>query len=182
MPALSHPVSDYLQVHAPFFYLGFDRADVVFQTVKLTLQKAAAAKQVGIVIDLDAAVPRMELDALKIEQATLNLAGNAIEHTRPGTTVRLTARRDGGNVIVAVSDQGPGIPPEMMDKLFQPFARGGGGKTAGYQSHGLGLAIAKRMVEAHHGRIWAENQPDAGATFFFMLPIKPSSEPVKGTP
>lgn len=145
----------------------------VFQIACLTVKQVAAAKQVEVVTTLDPALPPLEFDPLKIEQATLNLLANAVEHTRPGTTVRLSARRDGGDVVVAISDQGPGIPAAMQGKLFQAFARGQAQKAGGHESHGLGLAIAKRMVEAHHGRIWAESPPGAGATFSFTLPIKP---------
>lgn len=143
-----------------------DLADI-FRTVEFTLKRLTTTKQVTLETLLDPSVPRLKLDVTRIEQAILNLAENAVEHTRPGTIVRLQARRDGGNILVTVSDAGPGIPAAKLGNLFQPFARGATGKD----SHGLGLAIAKRMIDSHRGRIWVESQPGEGTTFFFTLPI-----------
>jgi len=152
----------------------------IFQIASLSVKRIADAKQVQIEVALDPALPDLQLDRLKIEQVVVNLLGNAVEHTRPGTTVRLDARRDGDQVVVTVRDQGTGIPAALLDKLFQPFARGQTEKAGGHASHGLGLAIAKRMVEAHRGRIWAENNPDGGATFSFTLPVvRPAHPPLQ---
>ncbi len=145
----------------------------IFQTARLSLKPIADAKNVRIETILEP-VPTLPLDRLKLEQAVVNLLGNAVEHTLAGTTVGLWARLDGDQVAVSISDQGPGIPESMRDKLFQPFARGQRRKEGGHQSHGLGLAIAKRMVDAHQGRIWAESKTGGGATFTFTLPLKPN--------
>ena len=145
----------------------------ILQTAHVSLKQIADAKNVRIETVTDPDLPSLPLDPLKIEQVTVNLLSNAVEHTLPGTTVRLCARRDGDQVVVSVSDQGPGIPEAMKDKLFQPFARGQSQKAGGHQSHGLGLAIAKRMVDAHHGKIWADSKVGAGATFAFSLPLNP---------
>ncbi len=143
----------------------------IFKIACLSQKKKAEAKKVEVAVNLDPAIPDFPMDPIKVEQITVNLLGNAIEHTAFNSTVRLEGRLDGDHVVVSVSDQGPGIPEEMMGRLFQPFSRGQVHKPGGHTSHGLGLAIAKRMVEAHRGRIWAENKPGEGATFLFTLPI-----------
>lgn len=142
-----------------------------FRTACLSVKQNADARQVQVDVSLDASLPFFHMDRFKIEQAIINLLNNAVEHTRPGTTVRLCARREGREAIISISDEGPGIPASMKARLFQPFAKGQAQKTGGHASHGLGLAIAKRMVDAHHGRIWADSQPDKGTTFSFTLPI-----------
>jgi signal transduction histidine kinase len=75
-----------------------------------------------------------------------------------------------------VRDEGPGIAPEDQKRLFAPFARAGTRKTAGERSVGLGLAIARLVVEAHGGRIWVESQPDHGSTFIVTLPREEKGE------
>jgi signal transduction histidine kinase len=143
----------------------------IFQTASMSVRGSAEAKSVQIIVTLDPSLAPLPLDPLKIEQTVVNLLSNAVEHTRSGTAVRLAARHEPNHVIVSVSDQGPGVPPAMLDRLFQPFARWQGQKTPGHTSHGLGLAIAKRMVDAHQGRIWLEANSNQGATFSFSLPI-----------
>jgi signal transduction histidine kinase len=147
----------------------------ILQTACVSVKKVADARNVRVDVVLDAALPSVSLDRFKIEQAAVNLIGNAVEHTPPGTTVRVWARCEGDSAVISVSDQGPGIPDAVKATLFQPFARGQSRKPGGHESHGLGLAIAKRMVEAHHGRIWEDGHPGEGATFTFTLPLKPTA-------
>jgi signal transduction histidine kinase len=154
----------------------------ILRTACLSVKTVADAKRVTIHLAVDPALPALSFDALKIEQTVVNLLSNAVEHTRPETTVRVWARRAGAEVVVSVTDQGPGIPPSVKETLFQPFARGQTQKADGQDSHGLGLAIAKRMVEAHQGRIWAESASGEGATFAFALPLQRHDPIAKGQP
>lgn len=153
-----------------------------FRTASLSVKKNADAKQVRIDVNLDSSLPAFHMDRFKIEQAIVNLLNNAVEHSPPGATVGLSARREGEEAVISISDQGPGFSDSMRARLFQPFAKGETRKTGGHVSHGLGLAIAKRMVDAHHGRIWAESQTGHGATFSFALPILSGSETHPHTP
>jgi signal transduction histidine kinase len=82
----------------------------------------------------------------------------------------LSSRWDDQNLVFAVRDEGPGIDTEEQAKLFTAFGRAGTRKTAGERSVGLGLSIARLIVEAHRGRIWVESTPGQGATFLFALP------------
>lgn len=109
-------------------------------------------------------------DKEKLRQIVLNFIDNAIKYTKTGSiNVSLSRKKD--KVIFAVKDTGVGITPEIMATLFQKFARGDGARmnTAG---SGLGLYVAKEIVEAHNGRVWAESEGrDKGSTFFMELPI-----------
>jgi two-component system sensor histidine kinase KdpD len=110
------------------------------------------------------------IDGLLIEQALINLLENAAKYTPSGTPLELSAVEDGGAVVVAVADRGPGVPRDLVDRIFEKFYRlpregaGGGG--------GLGLAICRGIVQAHGGRIWAENRDGGGAVFRFAVPIE----------
>ncbi len=113
-------------------------------------------------------LPLVPLDGILIEQVLINLLENAAKHTPPGIAVRLTAEEREGAVIVAVTDTGPGIPPGEESRIFEKFCRG---TAAGLGGAGLGLAICRGIVEAHGGRIWAENCNEKGAAFLFTLPL-----------
>jgi two-component system sensor histidine kinase KdpD len=123
-------------------------------------------------VDVAADVPLVPLDDVLIEQVLINLLENAAKHTPPGTAVQLRAFRGDGEVILEVADTGPGIPAGEESRIFAKFYRGPGASRGGA---GLGLAICQGIVEAHGGRIWAENRPDKGAAFRFTLPL--ASEP-----
>ena len=116
-------------------------------------------------------VPPVLADFGYIERAIVNLIGNALQYSHPGTPIVMRARRQGGEAVISVSDQGPGIPDEDRAYLFQRYYRArAGGKREGL---GLGLYIARLVVEAHGGRIWVESEAGKGSTFFFTLPLAP---------
>jgi len=98
---------------------------------------------------------------------------NALRHTPAGGEILVTARADGSQIEVSVCDTGPGISPEDAAHLFERFYRGREERAAGTGT-GLGLSVAKAIVEAHGGRIWAENRPTGGACFHFTLPRAPA--------
>jgi len=99
----------------------------------------------------------------------LNLVGNAVKFTPEGGTISVSALpREGGEYEFAVSDTGPGIPPDKLGEVFEKFKQLSGDRPR--SGYGLGLNICKRIVELHGGRIWAESEPGAGARFVFRLP------------
>jgi signal transduction histidine kinase len=110
------------------------------------------------------------MDAPKLQQTLVNLLQNAIEHSRPGQVVQLSATQEPGAFLLSVRDEGPGLSLEEQARLFAPFARAGTRKTAGERSTGLGLAIARMMVDAHGGRLWVESLPGQGARFQLSIP------------
>ncbi len=119
-----------------------------------------------LAIKLPSDLPLIPCDGLLIEQVLHNLLENALKYTPDGTNISLSAVVGEGEVRVTVADQGPGIPPEDAERIFEKFVRGryaGGGV-------GLGLAICRGIVAAHGGRIWAENRTEGGAVFTFTLP------------
>jgi signal transduction histidine kinase len=131
---------------------------------------AARRKQVVLLVEVAAEDRLLIADASKLQQVLVNLIGNAVEHSLPGGRVWLSASWSGAEAVFAVRDEGPGISAEDQQRLFAPFARAGVRKTAGERSTGLGLAIARKIIETHRGRIWVESVPGCGATFFVALP------------
>jgi two-component system sensor histidine kinase GlrK len=128
------------------------------------------AKEIKMETEVGAELPPVKIDRERILQVLRNLLGNAVKFTPKAGTVKVTVKNVNGGVEVSVWDTGPGIAAENLDKIFDKFQQGnynGGSSTNGT---GLGLAIAKQIITSHGGQIWAENQPERGSTFFFVLP------------
>ena len=119
-------------------------------------------------------LPPVYLDYVEIDQVMTNLIENAVRHTPDGSQIVVTATVTGGEAVVEVSDDGPGIAIDVIDRLFEPFFRGPAGPSP--RGTGLGLAVARGLVEAHGGRISVQNRPNGGATFRFTLPVQPAPE------
>jgi two-component system sensor histidine kinase KdpD len=114
----------------------------------------------------------MWFDPVEIGEVLYNLVENAAKYAPPDTEIGIVARRDGNEVAVVVEDRGPGFPPTAAAHLFDPFYRVRDMTShARPQGLGLGLAIVKGLVEAHAGRVWAENRAGGGARFTFTLPL-----------
>ena len=130
-----------------------------------------AASRYGITLrgERAAAPGAVELDHERILQVLTNLVGNALKFTPRGGEIVLRLGRRGDDVCFAVTDSGPGIPAEMLDKIFERYVQLTEGERQGL---GLGLYISKSIVDEHGGRIWAESTPGAGSTFFFTLPAR----------
>jgi signal transduction histidine kinase len=106
-------------------------------------------------------------DRQRMQQVFTNLIGNALKFSPAGTTISVTASPADDHVLFSVADQGPGIPADDLSRIFDAYWSG---RRHGKQSTGLGLFIAKGIIEAHGGRLWAQSQPGQGATFLFTLP------------
>jgi two-component system sensor histidine kinase KdpD len=114
-------------------------------------------------------------------QLLLVLVDNASRHSPPGGRVMVTAGEDGRRVAsVCVDDQGPGVPPEAREAIFEPFARLPGSRSAADAGSGLGLAIARRIAELHGGTLIATEAPGGGARFVLSLPSGRSAGPATG--
>jgi signal transduction histidine kinase len=100
-----------------------------------------------------------------------NLIGNAIKFSPLNSTISVSMTTNDQDIIVAVSDQGIGIPPQMVEKLFEMFTPAKRSGTSGEESFGMGLSISKKIIEGHSGKIWFESQEGKGTTFYFSLPL-----------
>jgi two-component system, OmpR family, sensor histidine kinase BaeS len=128
-------------------------------------QSAADAAGVRLVADLEPDLPAVDADPARIRGVLGNLLSNAIRYTPSGGTVTAGARRSGSTVAFAIHDTGPGIPPELLPRIFERFVKGPGSPGSG-----LGLAIAKDIVSAHGGTIEATGEPGKGTEVDFTLP------------
>lgn len=122
-------------------------------------------------LSFPADLPLAEADPLRVEQVLRNLLDNAVKYSARGGEVELAGAVVGSRLVVSVRDQGMGIAPAEQEKVFERFQRAAGADGGRAQGVGLGLAICRRLVEAHGGRIWLESEPGEGSTFFFTLPI-----------
>lgn len=148
---------------------------------------SAQAKRVTLRVQLPSTLPRMLVDSGRIQQVLWNLLSNAIKFTPGGGTVVVSAVATRDGLELTVSDTGRGIAPEFLPFVFDPFRQGEGGTTRSVAGLGLGLAIVRRIVEAHGGRVDAASDgPERGATFRVRVPAVPTaygstrSMPVKG--
>lgn len=132
-------------------------------------EAAAAANGIALELEADAASLEGELDAPRIMRLLVNLLGNALRHAPSGGRVVLRVARVGDECELAVEDDGPGIPEGELEAIFAPFHRADG---AAGEGTGLGLHVARRIAEAHGGRIWAENAATGGAVFRTRLPLR----------
>jgi signal transduction histidine kinase len=154
--------------------------------------EAFQRKGVKLEVQLDPSIPTFRFDYQKVQQAAANLLDNSLKHTPPGGTVTLIAKPHfwerrvadaapsqerrrfrlprPNSVEVSVTDSGAGIPPEHHQEIFEDFVR----VDRNTSGMGLGLAIAKRLVQAHRGKIWVESEAKKGSTFRFLLPIEQS--------
>ncbi|MCS6773912.1 MAG: ATP-binding protein [Anaerolineae bacterium] len=122
--------------------------------------------QVALAEDL----PLVFADEARITQVLGNLLSNAIKYSPPSSEIRITGQATPTEVILSISDQGPGIPPEEQERIFDRFYRGENALRGGKPGTGLGLYLTRALVEAHGGRIWVESDGKSGSTFHFSLP------------
>ena len=130
------------------------------------------AMQEGIDVGLDAngGVDVIDGDERRIRQVIFNLLSNAVKFTPAGGTVDVRATQVDGEVRISVADTGPGIAPEDVERIFEEFQQTDAGADQ-QEGTGLGLALSKRFVELHGGRIWVDSEPGKGSTFVFTLPV-----------
>jgi two-component system, OmpR family, sensor histidine kinase VicK len=112
---------------------------------------------------------RLQCDAQSIEQAVLVLVDNAAKYGKPGEPITLTSSKRQRELLIEVSDRGPGIPPEELPKIFERFYRSEGSSRE--RGSGLGLAIAKTIAEAHEGSVEAQSRPGEGTRMSLRLPL-----------
>jgi len=130
----------------------------------------ASEKNLMIQCDTSSFNEEVTLDSEKIKQVLRNILSNAVKFSPEGRTIKIGICRAESSVVVSVQDQGPGIPGNELEAVFDKFVQSS--KTnSGAGGTGLGLAICFEIITAHKGRIWAENNPQGGVTFSFEIPI-----------
>lgn len=150
----------------------YDLAELVAKCVAME-NLAAARKQTHIVVEPFTGPMMAPMDVPKIKQVVENLLSNAVKYSPPGSAVTVQFYRTATQIGFGVLDQGPGIPEAERDKLFKDFGRLSARPTGGEKSTGLGLAICRKIIDAHHGSISAANRPGSGCEFRVSLPLSP---------
>jgi signal transduction histidine kinase len=134
------------------------------------VEAEARARRVRLAVQLADGVPQVRVAPEKVERVLLNLVTNALRHTPADGAVTVVVHAQNGELEVAVEDTGEGLAAGVEERMFDCFWRGDAARSRGRGNAGLGLAIARGLVEAHGGRIWAENRPGGGARIAFTLP------------
>ncbi|MFP3855255.1 MAG: sensor histidine kinase [Anaerolineales bacterium] len=173
MQRLVHDLQELSRVEAGAYTLERDLHSIqsLVQAAKVRLEKQYQEKGVGLRLDLPSSLPQVWVDESRIQQVLLNVLGNALQYTPRGGQVRVEADPTEGQVAIRVHDTGRGIPPEHLKYIFNRFYRVDKSRSRAGGGSGIGLTIARHLVEAHGGRIWAESPGlDQGSTFSFTLP------------
>ena len=139
------------------------------------IRSPIGGKHQSLVVDLPANLPLVHADAERIESVIHALLSNAVEFSPPGGNITLQGRETAGMVAVRVTDMGPGVPATDRNHVFEPFYQVAGTPAADSRGTraglGMGLAVARSVVQLHGGHIWIEDAPGGGATFCFTLPV-----------
>jgi signal transduction histidine kinase len=143
-------------------------------------QLLARRKNIRLEAQIAPDLPEVNADLPRVEQVLTNLISNAIKYSEPGTCVTVLASEAGSEVLVEVRDQGQGIPAAEIGSLFRLYQRTSVRPTAGESSTGLGLAIAREIVEAHGGKIGVNSVVGHGSTFHFTLPRSQTAKAPRG--
>ncbi len=140
----------------------------------------------SILVNVPPAFPKVWADPDRLRQVLANLVGNAVKYSPAGSSIEVRASQRGPQqVVIEVADNGLGIPPEQVGKLFQKFARVRSEEHMKVSGSGLGLYICRLIVEGHGGQIWVESEPGRGSTFGFSLPMDArttAATPARGNP
>ncbi len=148
----------------------FSLQDLISDVVKLLTQQVNQ-NHLTLEMDIPESMGKVNADSAKIQQVVINLVGNAIKFTPESGTIRITALENEDTWQVSVSDTGVGIPKEELEKVFDTYYQvKHPNLTTHIKGFGLGLAISKRIIEAHQGKIWVDSDVDQGSRFTFQIP------------
>ncbi|HEY7351030.1 MAG TPA: HAMP domain-containing sensor histidine kinase [Ktedonobacterales bacterium] len=146
----------------------------LFDVLALVLRSSGlAANKAGVTLQSQVSprLPRLWADAARLQQVFMNLVHNALKFTPPGGSVTIRARRAGELAEVSVTDTGCGIPYDDQPRIFDRFYQAEDALLVKHGGSGLGLTVARAIVEQHGGRIWLQSEPDCGSTFSFTIPL-----------
>ena len=157
-----------LPIHTELVELCPAVSDIVERT-------ATAEHRTRLAVRCEGSIPRIAVDLERIERVVVNLVSNALKYSPQGTPINVSVSPGDGEVIVSVADQGMGIAPDDAAHIFDRYYRAGA--VGGSEGLGLGLHIARLIVEAHGGHLWVESEVGKGSTFSFSLPAPSRHEP-----
>jgi signal transduction histidine kinase len=169
--ALINDVLDLSKVEAGQVELDFEPFSLreALERSVVVVRERASKNGVSLALEPSSDVELVQGDERRIRQVLFNLLSNAVKFTPQGGTVDVSSARLDGEVHVSVTDTGPGIAPEDQERIFEEFQQTDVGEAQG-EGTGLGLALSKKLIELHGGRIWVTSEPGKGATFTFTLP------------
>jgi PAS domain S-box-containing protein len=176
MNAMISDLVDSVRLEAGQITLRPEPLDLPDFVAKLKDRMAGSGEGERISIESSAGLPPVRADADKLERILTNLLSNALKYSPPASPVWVSLARADGEAVVEVRDQGPGIDPVDVPRLFERYFRAKAGLERRREGLGLGLYIVKGLVEAHGGRVWVESTPGKGSTFAFSLPEATSAK------
>jgi K+-sensing histidine kinase KdpD len=156
--------------------LRYEELDVSELARKAAEHHAGREGEQPVSVDFPGDFPTVLADAKRIEQVLTNLFSNAVKFSGGRGEIRIVGEVAGDHVRVRIEDAGVGIDPRQLEKIFGRFYQADATSRRPYPGVGLGLFICRQIIEAHNGRIWAENRPEGGSAFIFELPLDPGSE------
>jgi two-component system sensor histidine kinase GlrK len=164
---LINSILDLSKMEGGMMTYNFVKSDVVplINRTVVEIEPLAKAKNITTELDIGKTLPSVKIDVERILQVLRNLIGNAVKFTPYGGRIRITARLHNGSLEVSIADEGPGIPKELLNSIFDKFQ-----SYRNRKGTGLGLAIVKNIIINHGGKVWVESTPGQGSTFFFVLP------------
>jgi signal transduction histidine kinase len=173
--SLINDILDLSKVEAGRMELELERFDLpqALQDTLVLVRERAVRHGIDLHLDADARLGALVADERKIKQVMLNLLSNAVKFTPEGGRVEVRAVPTDGAVEISVTDTGIGIAPENQELIFEEFRQVGGDYAHKREGTGLGLTLARRLVELHGGRLWVKSQVGQGSTFTFSVPERP---------
>ena len=148
----------------------FSAVDVIDEIEALMIP-IASEKDIDMIFDIDIEAPDIKADVIKFKQILYHLVNNSIKFTEKGGSVIIAGKISDDSVHISIKDTGIGISPEDQDKLFKPFYQVDASSTREYGGTGLGLALVRKFVEMHGGKVWVESELGEGSTFTFTVPM-----------
>jgi signal transduction histidine kinase len=170
---LVNNILDLASIEAERLELAYEVSDLheLIGAALAGVRAQAEDKELALIDELPERLPSVHVDRARVRQVLHNLLSNAVKFTEQGSVTVWATPQEDGRVQVAVADTGIGIAPEDRDLIFEPFRQVQGGLSRQYEGIGMGLSIARRLVELHGGQLWLDSIPGVGSTFFFTLPV-----------
>jgi two-component system sensor histidine kinase GlrK len=170
---LTNSVLDLSKMEAGMMTYSFQLTDLppLIRQAITELTPLREAKQIALEVEITDSLPKVKIDGERILQVLRNLIGNALNFTPPGGTIAIKTQLADSALRVSVADTGPGIPEEKLETIFEKFQQGLLPGRTPIKGTGLGLSMTKHIIIAHGGNVWAENRPERGSLFTFVLPV-----------